>query len=155
MNSIAIILLIIAIELALIVVAVIVSFAVFIRKTKGTLEETQNLVKSLEDRVNELSNEIKVSLKNTTEATEHLKKTLNNTEKATAFLNSALPIISLVLLWRGITVPLPSGLGANNTKRKNGSIISTISNIGKWAAAVGQGYALYKKFKSKGGKRNG
>ncbi len=159
MNSITVVLLIIAIEIALLVVALIVGLTVFIRKTRATLDDTQNLVKSLEERVNELSKELGESLKNTTEATVHLKKTLNNTEKATAFINTALPILSLVLLWKGITLPLPAGVNASEARKKNSSIMGAISNIGKWMAAAGQGYMIYKKYfnskMTRGGKNNG
>ncbi len=155
MNS-ATVLLIIAVEIALLVVALIIGLVIFVRKTRATLNDTQNLVKSLEERVDELSEELRKSLKNTTEATVHLKKTLNNTEKATSFLNAALPVLSLVLLWKGITLPLPSSVNIAENKNKRNSVLSTISNVGKWVAAVGQGYALYNKyFKTRGGKKNG
>ncbi len=155
MNS-ATVLLIIAVEIALLVVALIIGLVIFVRKTRATLNDTQNLVKSLEERVDELSEELRKSLDNTTEATVHLKKTLNNTEKATSFLNAALPVLSLVLLWKGITLPLPSSVNIPEDKNKRNSVLSTISNVGKWVAAAWQGYALYNKyFKTRGGKKNG
>ena len=71
-------------------------------------------------------------------------------------MNAALPVLSLVLLWKGITLPLPSSVNIAENKNKRNSVLSTISNVGKWVAAAWQGYALYNKyFKTRGGKKNG
>lgn len=156
MNSVTVVLWIIAVEIALLVVALIIGLTIFVRKTRATLNDAQNLVKSLEERMDTLSKELDNTLKNTSESAVHLKKTLSNTEKATSFLNAVLPVFSLVLFWKGITLPLPSSVDVGENKNKRNSVLSTISNIGKWIAAAWQGYALYNKyFKTRGGKKNG
>ncbi len=154
MNNIAVALFVIAFEIAVVAVVLVVGFFMFARSTKSTLEETQKLVQSLEERVNELGDEFKESLKNANEATAHLKKTLSNTEKATAFVNAALPVLSGILLWKGINLPAPVVFQNTKETRKSASLMS---NLGKLLGLAGEGYMIYKKYfaKSKGGNKNG
>ena len=158
MSSIEVALWVIAVEIAVVVVAGVFFLLKFFKRTDATLSETQSLVKNLESKVDSIGKELEDTAKNATGATVHLKKTLENTEKATRFLNTALPIISLVLLWRGISIPLPSkvSLGSSNsTGKKEGGVMNTLNNIGKLALGITQGYSIYKKyFGSRGGERN-
>jgi len=157
MSSIEVALWIIAVEIAVVVIAGVFFLLKFFKRTDATLSETQDLVKNLEEKVNSIGKELEDTAKNATGATVHLKKTLENTEKATRFLNAALPIISLVLLWRGISIPLPSRVSVkdNSSGKKEGGVMTTLNNIGKLALGIAQGYSIYKKyFGNKGGERN-
>ena len=146
---------IIATEIAVVAVVLVIAFVKLGRETKNTLSETQTLVKSLEKRVDTLGAELENTAKNTTQAADHLKKTLSNTEKATSFLNAALPILSIVLLFRGITLPI-SSLPVGGKKEKQSSVLSTLMNVGKWLAILQQGFVIYKKYsRGKGGKGDG
>ncbi len=155
MTALTIALWVIATEVAVAVVVLLFMFFKFSKQTNATLEETQNLVKSLEKKVDIVGAEFENTVKNTNEATVHLKKTLNNAEKATSFLNLILPIASVVLLFRGITLPV-TGINVSAKKEKQSSTLSTLMNIGKWLVALQQGLSIYKKYtKNRGGKSNG
>ncbi len=157
MSSIEVALWVIAVEIAVVVVAGVIFLLKFSKRTDATLSETQSLVKNLEEKVDSIGKELEDTVKNATGATVHLKKTLENTEKATRFLNTALPIISLVLLWRGISIPFPSkvSVGSSNSGKREGGVMNTLNNIGKLALGITQGYSIYKKyFVSRGGDRN-
>ncbi len=154
MTALTIALWVIAFEVAIAVIVLMLAFFKFSKHTSDTLEETQNLVKSLEKRIDTVGIELESTVKNTDEATVHLKKTFHNTEKATSFINAALPIASLILLFRGITIPI-SGINVNTKKEKQNSIISTIMNAGKWLVVLQQGFSFYKKYIGRGGKSNG
>jgi len=157
MSSIEVALWVIAVEIAIVVIAGVFFLLKFFKRTDATLSETQNLVKNLEEKVDNIGKELENTAKNATGATVHLKKTLENTEKATRFLNAALPIISLVLLWRGISIPLPSRVYVkdNSSGKKEGGVMTTLNNIGKLALGITQGYSIYKKyFGNRGGERS-
>ena len=157
MSSIEVALWIIAVEIAAVVIVGIFFLLKFFKRTDATLSETQNLVKNLEEKIDSIGRELEDTVKNASGATVHLKKTLENTEKATRFLNAALPIISLVLLWRGISIPLPSRVSvkSNSSEKKENGVFSTVNNIGKLALGVAQGYSIYKRyFGNRGGERD-
>ncbi len=155
MVALTIALWVIAVEIA---IAVAVLLFVVLRLGKNTsdaLNETQSLVKSLEKRVDNVGMRLESTVKNADQATVHLKGTLHNTEKATSFINAALPIVSLILLFRGITVPI-TGVSVNAKKEKQSSILSSIMNVGKWFIAIQQGASIFKKYtENRGGKKNG
>jgi hypothetical protein len=157
MNSIEVALWFIAVEIAVVVVVGVVFLLKFFKRTDATLSETQDLVKTLEDKVDSIGEELENTAKNATDATVHLKKTLENTEKATRFLNTVLPIVSLILLWRGIAIPLPSSVSSRDKNGKqSSSLMTTLNNLGKLALGLTQGYSIYKRyFGNKGGEKNG
>jgi hypothetical protein len=157
MNSIEVALWFIAVEIAVVVVVGVVFLLKFFKRTDATLSETQDLVKTLEDKVDSIGEELENTAKNATDATVHLKKTLENTEKATRFLNTVLPIVSLILLWRGIAIPLPSSVPSRDKNGKqSSSLMTTLNNLGKLALGLTQGYSIYKRyFGNKGGEKNG
>ena len=117
------------------------------KSTEKMLNETENLIKRVEEQIDSLGKNLNETTENTKDATFHLKNVLKNTEKTSEFIKLATPFAIVLFAMQGFI---------KKTDSKQSSILDKMVNIGKFLVAVQQGFLVAKKISSnkKGGTEN-
>lgn len=137
MNSISIALWIIAVE-GLFAVVILLFFLLGMRKDlSNTLKETQTLLRTLEEKVANLSNELNNTLKNTSDITYQAKQSLKKVDRFLTLLGGLELLVPLVAISRS----------SKNTKES--SVFSKIATFATLIASVQRGFNIYRKITGK------
>lgn len=133
MDTAAIALWIIAFE-GLLALIIIIVFLSGVRKDLSfTIKEMQNLLKSLEQRVNEVSLELNNTLKNTTDITRQAKITVGKADRFLTLLGSV-----------GLLIPL-FGIFRSKEERKAGSFFTRLLSAAAFLASAKRGFDTYRR----------
>jgi uncharacterized protein YoxC len=132
---------VLVVEVSIGLVAIFVFLVSIRNEVTQTLKETHILINTVNEKVNLLSDELHETLKNSSEVTANLKNTVKK-------INNTLSIIN------GITPLAAFSIASRSDKTKNSSFLDNLLRIGKFALIVYQGFAMYKKYFSRGGKGN-
>jgi uncharacterized protein YoxC len=133
---------VLVVEVSIGLVAIFVFLVSIRNEVKQTLKETHILINTVNEKVNLLSDELHATLKNSSEVTANLKNTVKK-------VNNTLSIIN------GITLLAAFFIASRSDKTKNSSFLDdNLLRIGKFALIAYQGFAMYKKYFSRGGKEN-
>lgn len=143
--------LVIAIWILVIEVTAGLIFLIFIllnlrKEIRGVLEESQNLVKSLREKVDTVGSDLEKTMKNSSEITDGVKKTVNKMNTALTIGAFIAPIVGIFYLFRK---------ESNDKKNtKSTSSLRHLLNMGRFAMGMYEGYSIYRKNFAKGGKKN-
>ncbi|MGB9694567.1 MAG: DUF948 domain-containing protein [Caldisericaceae bacterium] len=141
MTSIAVALWVLVVEGLVSVILLLVFLMSTKRELENTLKNTQQLIQTLDAKVNALSDELENTLKNTTELTANI----NNTVKKTGSIFSA----------TGNVMQLLPFLLTQRSETKEKSAFSTLITIARFAVAGIEGFKIINKLIAQGGKNYG
>jgi len=132
---------VLVVEVSIGLVAIFVFLVSIRNEVTQTLKETHILINTVNEKVNLLSDELQKTLKNSSEVTANLKNTVKKTNNTLSIINGITPLATF-------------SIASRSDKTKNSSFLDNLLRIGKFALIAYQGFAMYKKYFSRGGKGN-
>jgi len=130
------------VEVSIGLVAIFVFLVSIRNEVKQTLKETHILINTVNEKVNLLSDELHETLKNSSEVTANLKNTVKKVNNTLSIIKGIIPLAAFFIVSRSY-------------KTKNSSFLDdNLLRIGKFALIAYQGFAMYKKYFSRGGREN-
>lgn len=142
MTALTIAVWILVIEVSIGLIAIIIFLMNIRKEVKQTLDDTHKLINNLNEKIDLLGNELNSTLKNSSEITANLKNTVKKASNTLSIISGIAPFAALFIASR-------------RTDRSSKNVLGKVINIGRYAMAAYQGFLIFRKYFSRGGKENG
>jgi uncharacterized protein YoxC len=142
MTALTIAVWILVIEVSIGLIAIIIFLMNIRKEIKRTLDDTHKLINNLDEKVDLLGNELHSTLKNSSEITANLKNTVKKANNTLSIINGIAPFAAIFIASR-------------RTNGSNKTVLGKVIKIGRYVMAAYQGFLIFRKYFSRGGKENG